>query len=311
MHGVLNILKPPGPTSHDVVRFVRKTLGVRKAGHTGTLDPGAAGVLPVCVGRATRISEYLLGSDKGYRAVMVLGLSTDTYDAQGKVTRAADAAAVSEDDLRSVLQRFQGVLRQVPPMVSAVKHQGERLYQLARQGKTVERPARVISVHTLDLISWHPGRRARAILDIVCSKGTYVRSLCHEIGESAGCGAYLDFLVRTRHGPFDQENSVTLEELAAATATGDVGRYLVPPSQALAFMPEVRLRQDEVLRLVNGVAPASRSAAGLVADGPLAGRAVRLCDEAGCLVAVARVYPAPDSPGLVGFRLEKVLGRDA
>lgn len=306
MDGVLNLLKPPGMTSHDVVDFVRRTLGLRRVGHTGTLDPGAAGVLPVCLGRATRVSEYLLGCDKAYRAVMVLGVATDTHDAQGRVTAVADASGVTREDVERLLPRFRGVISQVPPMTSAARVGGERLYRLARAGKTVERPPRQITVYTLELVDWRPGPRPAAYLDVVCSKGTYVRTLCHDLGAALGCGAYLHFLVRTAQGPFRQEESVTLEELAGAAARGEVRRHLVPPAAALSFLPAVTLRPEEVRRVTHGQPPFPRGAGELAVAGPLAGRLVRLCAPAGDLVAVARAYPQPRGGG-VGFRLEKVL----
>lgn len=294
-------------TSHDVVAFVRRLLGVKRAGHTGTLDPGAAGVLPVCIGRATRVSEYLLGTDKAYRAVMVLGVTTDSQDAQGRVVETADASGVTREDLEAVLGGFRGVIRQVPPMVSAARHQGERLYRLARRGEQVERAPRDVTVSTLTLVNWQPGERPQAVLDITCSKGTYVRTLCHDVGQALGCGAYLDFLVRMRHGPFRQEESVTLEELADAVREGDASSLVVSSSEALAFMPRVQVRGEEARRLGNGCAPLPRGAAELAAAGPIAGRLVRLCGPDGRLLAVARVYPDQREPSLVAFRLEKVL----
>lgn len=307
LDGVLNLLKPPGMTSHDVVDFVRRTLGVRRAGHTGTLDPGAAGVLPVCVGRATRVSEYLLGTDKTYRAVMVLGVITDTQDAQGHVVATADASGVTREAVEAALDEFRGPIRQVPPMVSAARHQGERLYRLARRGETVERAPRDVTVSSLTLADWRPGARARAVLDVTCSKGTYVRTLCHDLGQALGCGAHLDFLVRMRHGPFRQEESATLEELADTVREGDVARLLVTPAQALAFMPRIAVRGEEARRLTHGIAPLSRGAAELVFAGPIAGRLVRLCGPDDRLLAIARAYPDQRDPEMVAFRLEKVL----
>lgn len=307
LDGVLNLLKPPGMTSHDVVDFVRRLMGIKRAGHTGTLDPGAAGVLPVCIGRATRISEYLLGSDKAYRAVMVLGVTTDTQDAQGRTVATADASGVTREALEAALCGFRGLIRQVPPMVSAARHQGERLYRLARRGELVERAPRDVTISTLTLVDWRPGKRPQAVLDITCSKGTYVRTLCHDLGQVVGCGAYLDFLVRVRHGPFRQEESATLEELADAVREGDAPRLVVPSAQALAFMPRVAVRGEEVHRLANGAAPLPRNAAELAAAGPIAGRLVRLCGPDGRLLAVARVYPDQRDPALVAFHIEKVL----
>ncbi len=312
-NGVLNVLKPPGMTSHDVVDEVRRLFGLRRVGHAGTLDPGAAGVLPLCLGRATRISEYLLGSDKEYRALLALGASTDTQDAQGTLLREDDASGVTREALEDVLGQFRGTIRQVPPMVSAARHLGQRLYELAREGVDVDRPSRAVTVYRLELVRWWPGRRARAVLDLTCSKGTYVRTLCHDIGNALGVGGYLHFLVRTRHGPFSQEQAVTLEELAAAVREGEPGRYLLAPAAALDFLPAVELRPEEAERVRNGMPPLPRRLArmdpGLVrARGGVAGKLVRLLDR-GELLGLARLYPQPGGVDSVAFRLEKVLGR--
>lgn len=293
-------------TSHDVVDFVRRLTGIKKAGHTGTLDPGAAGVLPICLGRATRLSEYILGSDKAYRAVMVLGITTDTQDAQGRVEAVRDSSAVTLVALEAVLDQFRGIILQVPPMVSAARHDGERLYRLARQGRTVERPARAVTIRSLDVVAWRAGSRAMAVLDIVCTKGTYVRAICHDVGQALGCGAYLDFLVRTRHGPFQLEDSVTLEELTDAAAAGAMDRFLLSPGRALAFLPQVILRDEEVRRLANGIPPAPRQAGEVSVPPPLAGRLIRLVTPRGDLLAVARLYPERTETALLGIHLEKV-----
>lgn len=308
--GVLNLLKPPGMTSHDMVDYVRRLLRIKRAGHTGTLDPGAAGVLPVCVGRATRASEYLLGSDKAYRAVMVLGITTDTHDAQGRVLSESDASGVGIEDLQKVLQRFRGVVLQVPPMVSAARHQGERLYRLAMKGVTVERSPRPVKIISLEVADWRPGTRARVILDISCSKGTYVRTLCHDIGQALGCGAYLHFLVRTRHGPFGLEQSATLEELANQVRSGNMEGVLIPLEEALSFMPQVALRPEEVQRVQNGGQPLPRQVWEIKGwEGKAIGaRPVRLVDGRGRLVAIARVEVEGERYPFVSLRLEKVLG---
>lgn len=312
-NGVLNVLKPPGMTSHDVVDEVRRLFGLRRVGHAGTLDPGAAGVLPVCLGRATRISEYLLGSDKEYRALLALGASTDTHDAQGTLLAEHDASTVTREALEEVLDQFRGTIRQVPPMVSAARHLGQRLYELAREGVDVDRPSRAVTVYRLELVGWWPGRRARAVLDLACSKGTYVRTLCHDIGAALGVGGYLHFLVRTRHGPFSQEGAVTLEELTASVREGEPTRHLLPPARALDFLPALELRPEEAERVRNGMPPLPRRLARLDpelarARGGVAGRLVRLL-EGGDLLGLARLYPQPGGADAVAFRLEKVLGR--
>ncbi|MCS6862747.1 MAG: tRNA pseudouridine(55) synthase TruB, partial [Abditibacteriales bacterium] len=211
MTGVLNLLKPPGMTAHDVVDFVRGLLQTQRVGHAGTLDPGAAGVLLVCVGEATRIVEYLMEGTKGYRAEVTFGVTTTTEDAQGDVIAERSATTVTEEKLRATLERFVGDIEQVPPMVSAVQVGGKRLHALARRGETVERPKRRVRVDAIQLLKFTAGERAVALMDVTCSKGTYIRTLAADIGAALGCGAHLSFLVRTRVGQFRLEDSLTLE----------------------------------------------------------------------------------------------------
>lgn len=268
--GVLNLLKPPGMTSHDVVAFVRRTLGVKKAGHTGTLDPGAAGVLPVCIGRATRLAEYIAGTDKAYRAEITFGVTTDTQDAFGTVLAEADASHLTRGDVAYALTRFHGPIEQVPPMVSAVRVGGKRLYELAREGVAVAREPRRVFIHRLQLLDFRPGPRPVAYIDVVCSKGTYVRTLAHDLGQYLRVGAHLSHLVRTRSGPFLLSEAATLEELAAGKAR------VLPPAAALGDMPRVTLSGRDAARVLHGVAPPVRvphpdgtTVALLAADGEL------------------------------------------
>lgn len=301
--GLLNILKPPGMTSHDVVARVRRLLGVRRVGHTGTLDPGAAGVLVLCVGRATRLVELLQEEDKAYRAEMCLGAATDTQDAFGEVVRVERDCAVDRARLREVMQRFVGPVQQVPPMTSAIRHQGRRLYELAREGVAVPREPRTVRIHRLELVRVEPDAgvlRAgtRITFDVTCSKGTYVRTLCADMGEALGCAAFMSFLLRTRVGELDLGTARTLEELEADAAAG--GPVLLPMDAALSRWPRVDLPAEAAARVAYGqpVAAASRAAAG----GPGPERApsapdegetrsrrrwVRLYDPAGNLLALA------------------------
>lgn len=274
MDGLLNLIKPPGMTSHDVVAFVRRTLGVKKVGHTGTLDPGVAGVLPICVGRATRLAEYVAGEEKSYRAEVTFGLTTDTQDSFGQVLSQQDAAHLTRGDVAYQLPRFAGEIMQVPPMVSAVKIAGKRLYQLAREGREVEREARPVTIYRLQLLDFRPGARAVAFFDVTCSKGTYIRTLAADLGEALGVGAHLSHLVRTRSGPFRLEEAFTLEELASGWAR------LLSPVAALGDMPSIRLRAEVADRLRHGVAPQLD-----VALSP--GTTVALLDSEGELLALA------------------------
>ncbi len=249
VHGVLNINKPAGMTSHDVVDAVRRLLGVQRVGHTGTLDPQATGVLPLCVGRATRIAQYLTQADKEYVMTLRLGITTDTLDATGKETGRGDEAGVTQEDVTRVLPRFVGEIRQIPPLYSAKKHQGERLYKLARRGETVEREPVTVRVHSLELLEFaSPLVRLRT----VCSKGTYARSLCDDIGRALGCGGHLQALTRTRSGRFGLEGVVTLAELEERVRAGRLGEVLIPIADALAHLPAIRVAPEAGPLIVHG-----------------------------------------------------------
>ena len=238
MDGVLNIRKPGGPTSHDVVDEVRRIFEQKKVGHAGTLDPMATGVLVVCLGRATRIVEYLMGAPKEYRARMALGISTDTQDATGAVTGERDASPVTREAFEEAAAAFVGEIEQVPPMISALKHGGRPLYKLARDGITVERAPRTVTIHSIEVIGFQPGVGGQepgaegaspsllleAEIRVRCSSGTYIRTLCADIGEKLGCGAHMTALERTSVGRFRIEDSVTLEELCRASSEGRMGK---------------------------------------------------------------------------------------
>lgn len=278
MDGILNLLKPPGMTSHDVVSVVRRALGIKKVGHTGTLDPGVAGVLPICVGKATRLAEYIAGEDKAYRAEITFGVTTDTQDSFGTVTGEKEASHLTRGDIAYNLTRFNGEIMQIPPMVSAVKVDGKRLYELAREGVEVERKARPVTIHKLQLLDFRPGPRPTAFVDVVCSKGTYIRTLAYDIGEALKVGAHMSYLVRTRSGPFKLEEAATLEELIAGQAP------MLSPAAALGAMPQVTIRGAMAERLKHGVAPRVAPP-----QGALPGTTFALLDEAGDLLALAEV----------------------
>lgn len=300
--GVLNVLKAPGYTSHDVVARVRRLLGIRRIGHTGTLDPGAAGVLVLCVGRATRLVELLQAEDKAYRAEMVLGVSTDSQDSFGRPISEDLGMRVPRAQLEAVMARFVGTIKQVPPMASAVRHQGRRLYELARIGVDVERPAREVTIYEMHLVRVEPDADvltygARILFDVVCSKGTYVRTLCADIGRALGCGAYMSFLLRTRAGAFGIQQSRTLEELEEDLRQGTVP--MVGMDQALAHLPMVRLSAEaarraahgqvvvEADRLVDDFRPGGQRVDAPAPPGATVQGPVRLQDPDGRLVAVA------------------------
>lgn len=251
MDGIINILKPPGMTSHDVVNVVRRLTGVRRIGHTGTLDPGASGVLPICVGKATRISEYLLGMDKSYRAELSLGEATDTEDAAGQVVLTKPVPVLTSHCVEQVLMSFLGMGTQLPPMYSAVRVNGKRLYELARRGEVVERQPRQIQIYNIKLLKI---RDNTILFDLCCSRGTYVRTLCREIAENLGSVGHMSFLLRTAVGPFLLESAVTFEELAQFTEEGCIINALLPLDMALAHMQAVTVDESQAARLRNGLA---------------------------------------------------------
>lgn len=222
MHGILVILKPPGMTSHDVVVAVRRCTNQRRVGHTGTLDPGAAGVLVLCMGDATRFIPFMEEYVKGYRAELFLGRSTDTQDAGGQTLAEKREFALTDSDMLEAFQAFQGEIQQIPPMVSALKHKGQRLYQLARRGQVVDRKPRSIHIYRLIPVgnwqkpAWRFGHTL--MYDTLCSKGTYIRTLCEDIGEYLGVPTHMSFLLRTQVGPWRLEHAVTLEEFTAGVA---------------------------------------------------------------------------------------------
>jgi tRNA pseudouridine55 synthase len=264
--GVLSVLKPPGMTSHDVVDFVRRFVPRRaRVGHAGTLDPSAAGVLVICLGAATRLAEYLMEGGKEYRAEVALGVTTDTLDADGTVLAECDASSLTEAVVRAALATLVGPQLMAPPMYSAARVRGERLYDLARRGESAEPQPRPVTVHSADLVAFSPGARATALADIRCSKGTYIRVLAAQLGERLGVGAHLSFLVRTAVGCHLLRDAVTLEEIAEAAEAGRLAALCLSPSAALAYLPEVQLSAAATRAFANGsVVPRRPSAAGLV-----------------------------------------------
>ncbi|HEX9013139.1 MAG TPA: tRNA pseudouridine(55) synthase TruB [Anaerolineaceae bacterium] len=246
--GVLVVDKPIGLTSHDVVQIVRKGTNIRRAGHTGTLDPRASGVLVILIGPAVRLSEYVSASDKRYQAIVRLGASTDTYDADGRITKSAPVN-VTEEQFEEALQQFIGEIEQVPPPYSAVKVKGRKAYEMAREGEEVDLQPRKINVYNLELLEWAP---PEAVIDVYCSSGTYVRSLAHDLGNALGCGAHLVGLRRTKSGRFTLRDAVPLRRLRDAFEAGNWYQYLIPAADALADWPAVELGIDQVEAIRHG-----------------------------------------------------------
>lgn len=296
--GVLIVRKEAGWTSHDVVAKVRSILGGVKVGHAGTLDPAATGVLPVLVGRATRIAEYLVDWDKEYRAVMRLGETTDTQDATGTVLTRVEASGVSEHAIRDAVAQFRGPQRQLPPMYSAVKVSGRPLYKSARAGKTVERAERTIIVHELEVL----GVDGRDVtLRVVCSKGTYIRTLCADIGQALGVGGHLLALERTRVGPLSIAQALTVDQVAAQAAIGTLREQLITLDQVLDRLPALVVTREQAERVLHGgaVSPAGVRQLPSSAE-PVP---VRLKDERGRLLAIG----THDARGAGAVKIHKVL----
>ncbi|MFQ6101864.1 MAG: tRNA pseudouridine(55) synthase TruB [Anaerolineae bacterium] len=248
--GILNLNKPRGPTSHDVVDRIRALTGVRRVGHAGTLDPLATGVLLICIGRATRVAEYLMTEQKAYLARVRLGISTDTYDAEGQIVAEAPVK-VGRTQVEAALARFRGEITQVPPMYSAVKYRGTPLHRLARRGLEVKREPRQVEVFRLELTAWEPPEYT---LEVTCSPGTYVRALAHDLGQALGCGAHLTALTRLASGEFRLEDGVALEEFAQAAAEGRWSDLLHPLDAALTRFPALHLGADAARRICSGQA---------------------------------------------------------
>ena len=241
--GVLVVDKPMGLTSHDVVQIIRRGTGIRRAGHTGTLDPRASGVLVILIGPAVRLSEYVSASDKRYQATIRLGSSTDTYDAEGTITSSASIDQITEDSFSETLQQFVGEIEQVPPPYSAVKVQGRKAYDMAREGEDFELIPRIINVYSLEILEWAP---PEVVIDVYCSSGTYVRSLANDLGKELGTGAHLVGLRRTKSGRFTLRDAVPLRRIQEAFDAGNWYRFLIPAAEALADWPMVELDADQV-----------------------------------------------------------------
>ena len=253
MDGVLNVHKTTGPTSHDVVDQIRRLFGQKKVGHAGTLDPMASGVLVVCLGKATRVVEHLMATRKEYRAGITLGCSTDTQDSTGAVIARSDASNVTREAFEKAASGFVGRIEQVPPMVSAIKHQGKRLYKIAREGKTIERKPRKVDVYSIEVLAFEPGPRSEAEMLVECGSGTYIRTLCADIGSALGCEAHMSMLQRTKVGRFRIEDSVTLARLAEAKAQGCLETSVIGISDALNDLPAVSIGADDVGRVLHGM----------------------------------------------------------
>jgi tRNA pseudouridine55 synthase len=297
MDGFLVVDKPAGKTSHDIVNFIRRLTGQKKAGHTGTLDPFATGVLPIALGEATKAIPFLDEGRKEYRAVMKLGESTDTQDFTGNIVDVGEWRSVTQDLLNLVFIKYTGRIRQLPPMYSAVKRNGVPLYKLARKGSEVAREARDAEIIKLEI---EKESMPEVAFRVTCSRGTYIRTLAHDMGKDLGCGAHLLSLQRLASGPFDLSNALTLENLTSLASDGALGEKVISPLEALGHLVMLQVNETGVKRLTNGISPQWDdfvSPPGFIDPGSL----VRISNPRR-LIAVARVVGDRENP----FKLLRV-----
>ncbi|HHW56594.1 MAG TPA: tRNA pseudouridine(55) synthase TruB [Clostridia bacterium] len=243
MEGVLNVLKPPGMTSHDIVNFIRKIYKIQKVGHTGTLDPDAVGVLPLCVGNATKFVSFLIEEDKRYRFEITFGITTDTFDKSGKVIKSGPVRTLEEQELRQILNKFQGKIKQTPPMYSAKKVKGKKLYEYAREGKNIDIPPIEVTIYEIEVVEYEPPYRI--LMDVKCSKGTYIRALVRDICKELNMPGYMSMLIRTEVGPFKIENAYTVEEIKE-------GKAIFEPIDKFIPLPSVQLNKIEAKKILKG-----------------------------------------------------------
>lgn len=278
--GILVLDKPLGLSSNQALQRAKRLFQADKAGHTGSLDPLATGVLPLCFGEATKVSQYLLESDKGYQSTFILGVGTNTLDAEGEETARESAAHVTEAQVQAAMAQLTGIIEQVPPMYSAIKKDGKPLYKLAREGKEVERKSRQVEIQRFDLLSFTPGEVASVDVDVACTKGTYIRTLAEDLGKLLGVPAHVAVLRRSKAGPFSLDQAITLEKLEQLAAIDDFSALdagLAPMETALEHLPAVELtdsagfylRQGQPVLVPNG--PQSGMVRVFVKDGPFLG----------------------------------------
>jgi tRNA pseudouridine55 synthase len=282
--GILNINKPEGKTSFNIVAVVRRLIGEQRVGHAGTLDMMASGVLPICFGKGTRVIEFLMDTHKVYRARVKLGIVTDTYDATGRIVQQGDASNISQEQIELALNSFSGLIRQTPPMYSALRYEGKRLYKLARAGIIVNRKSRLAKVYHLELLDFKP---PLVTLEVECGKGTYIRSLAHDLGQLLGCGAHLEYLVRLKYGPFDIADAVTLPQLEDAFSNDSWRQLVYPIDIGLLHWKAVVVddAREKVIR--NGGSVVIENSL----DGAGLDRRCRAYSQDGCFLAVLRFDP--------------------
>ncbi|WP_294381955.1 tRNA pseudouridine(55) synthase TruB [uncultured Clostridium sp.] len=290
MNGVLNIFKPKGMSSFDAVRVVKKVAGTGKVGHTGTLDPEATGVLPICIGRATKIIDYIMDSEKVYEVTLKLGIRTTTYDLEGEVLEERDPSHLTEEEILNSINSFKGEYSQIPPMYSALKQNGVRLYELARKGIEVERNGRLINIHNLEDIKIN---NPYISMKVTCSKGTYIRSLCYDIGEKLGVFATMTQLNRAKTSVFSQEKSININELTKE----NINDYILSMEEALEKYDKIVVNKKYVKLLVNGVRVADGR---FTKDKVINNKLYRVYDDENNFIGLGERNDA-------GFKIEKLL----
>jgi tRNA pseudouridine55 synthase len=304
-NGIVVIDKLAGMTSHDVVHQARKLFRTKRVGHTGTLDPDATGVLVLCLGQATRLAEYLSAARKHYVTEVVFGIETDTQDASGATTAVQDASHLTEADICALLPRFRGTIWQIPPMVSAIHHEGRRLYELAREGIEVERAAREVRIDTLELTAFTAGEHPFAGLEVTCSTGTYIRTLAADLGTAAGVGGMMRTLRRTWVGDqahhFALSEAHTLEALRERGQAGTLAEVLLPSAAALSGWPQARLDAAQEARIRRGQTVPADEVVAATSEATIWTEAadlhqIALLDELGDLIAVARLHAGQLQP---------------
>lgn len=290
MNGVLNIFKPKGMSSFDAVRVVKKVAGTGKVGHTGTLDPEATGLLPICIGRATKIIDYIMDSEKVYEVTLKLGIRTTTYDLEGEVLEERDPSHLTEEEILNSINSFKGEYSQIPPMYSALKQNGVRLYELARKGIEVERKGRLINIHNLEDIKIN---NPYISMKVTCSKGTYIRSLCYDIGEKLGVFATMMQLNRVKTSVFSQEKSININELTKE----NINDYILSMEEALEKYDKIVVNKKYVKLLVNGVRVADGR---FTKDKVINNKLYRVYDDENNFIGLGERNDA-------GFKIEKLL----
>lgn len=290
MNGVLNIFKPKGMSSFDAVRVVKKVAGTGKVGHTGTLDPEATGVLPICIGRATKIIDYIMDSEKVYEVTLKLGIRTTTYDLEGEVLEERDPSHLTEEEILNSINSFKGEYYQIPPMYSALKQNGVRLYELARKGIEVERKGRLVNIYNLEDIKIN---NPYISMKVTCSKGTYIRSLCYDIGEKLGVFATMTQLNRAKTSVFSQEKSININELTKE----NINDYILSMEEALEKYDKIVVNKKYVKLLVNGVRVADGR---FTKDKVINNKLYRVYDDENNFIGLGERNDA-------GFKIEKLL----